>query len=75
MSLGRFLLVTSTTAFVGYAAYSVYKAGGVRPAIANVVKSSVKAGNWASKKYSCAKNEVTRMVDEAKTEIASGGEV
>ncbi len=74
MSLGRFLLVSSTTAFVGYAAYSIYKAGGVRPAMVNVVKSSVRAGNWATQKYSSAKKEVTKMVDEAKTEIAGGSE-
>lgn len=74
MSFGRLFLVSSTATIVGYAVYSICKAGGVRPAVTNAVKSSVKVGNWASKKYSSAKNEFTRMVEEAKSEIASGGE-
>ena len=72
MSFGRFLFVSGTTAILGLAAYSVYKSGGVRPALTNVVKSSVKAGNWATQKYSKTKEDVERMVAEAKADIAGG---
>lgn len=72
MSLGRLILVSSTASIVGFAAYSIYKAGGVQPAMTSAVKSSVKAGNWAAKKYTSAKDEVTKMVDEAKAEMAGG---
>lgn len=74
LSLGRFLLVSSTATVVGVAAYAIYKSGGVKPAMTNAVKGTIKASDWAGKKYSCAKDEVSRLVDEAKADMAKGVE-
>ena len=71
-NLGRLLLVSTTATVVGVAAYAIYKSGGVRPAAQKAVKGAVKVGNWAEKKYSCAKGEVSRLVDEAKADMANG---
>ncbi|CCO22903.1 hypothetical protein [Maridesulfovibrio hydrothermalis] len=71
-SLGRLLLVSTTATVVGVAAYAVYKAGGVKPAVTKVVRGSVRASNWAGKKYTSAKDEVARLVDEAKSDMANG---
>lgn len=69
-NLGRLLLVSTTATVAGVAAYAIYKSGGVKPAVTNVVRGGVKAGNWASKQYSSAKGEVARLVDEAKADMA-----
>ncbi|WP_421904087.1 hypothetical protein [Maridesulfovibrio sp.] len=69
-NLGRLLLVSTAATAVGVAAYAVYKAGGVKPAVSKVVKGGVKAGNWASQQYGSAKDEVARLVDEAKADMA-----
>ncbi len=74
LSLGRLLLVSTTATVVGVAAYAVYKSGGVRPAVTNAVKGTLKASDWAGKKYSSAKDEVSRLVDEAKADMAKGVE-
>lgn len=73
-NLGRLFLVSTTATVVGVAAYAIYKSGGVRPAARNTVKGVVKVGNWAESKYSCARNEVSRLVDEAKADMAKGVE-
>ncbi|HAS88018.1 MAG TPA: hypothetical protein DCS48_01730 [Desulfovibrio sp.] len=70
-NLGRFLLVSTAATAVGVAAYAIYKAGGVKPAVSKAVKGGVKAGSWASRQYGSAKDEVARLVDEAKADMAS----
>ncbi|MFW5500708.1 MULTISPECIES: hypothetical protein [unclassified Maridesulfovibrio] len=69
-NLGRLLLVSTAATAVGVAVYAVYKAGGVKPAACKVVKGGVKAGNWASQQYNSAKDEVARLVAEAKADMA-----
>ncbi|ACS78180.1 hypothetical protein [Maridesulfovibrio salexigens] len=69
-NLGKFLLVSTAATAVGVAVYAVYKAGGVRPAASKVVKGGVKAGSWASRQYGSAKDEVARLVAEAKADMA-----
>ncbi|MBI9112770.1 hypothetical protein [Maridesulfovibrio ferrireducens] len=72
MNLGRFLLVSTTATIVGVAAYAIFKAGGVKPAMIEAVKGTIKAGDWTAEKYVSAKQEVTRLVDEAKADMAEG---
>ncbi|WP_320006960.1 hypothetical protein [Maridesulfovibrio sp.] len=69
-NLGKVLLLSATATVAGVAVYAVYKAGGIKPAVKNVVKGGVVAGNWATKTYSSAKEEVGRLVDEAKADMA-----
>ncbi|NDV26090.1 hypothetical protein [Desulfovibrio sp. JC010] len=69
-NLGRLLLVSAAATVAGAAVYAVYKAGGVKPAVTKAVKGGVKAGNWATKQYTSAKDEVGRLVDEAKSDMA-----
>ncbi|WP_419781433.1 hypothetical protein [Maridesulfovibrio sp.] len=70
LNLGRVLLVSAAATVAGAAVYAVYKAGGVKPAVTKAVKGGVRAGSWATKQYSSAKDEVARLVDEAKADMA-----
>lgn len=70
LNIGRVLLLSAAATVAGAAVFAVYKSGGVKPAVTKVVKSGVKAGNWASKQYTSAKDEVGRLVDEAKSDMA-----
>ena len=69
-NLGRLLLVSTAATAVGVAAYAIYKAGGVKSAVSRAVKGGAKAGSWASRQYGSAKDEVARLVNEAKADIA-----
>jgi len=70
LNLGRILLVSAAATVAGAAVYAVYKAGGVKPAVTKAVKGGVKASIWATKQYTSAKDEVGRLVEEAKADMA-----